>query len=301
MGSFGGLFGVGRLRRPKAWTLRRALGLLALVTLACEVSSPPSGPETSPTAGAPASAQAGAPTPAPADPGPPPEPPWPTAAGLAYREVPLGGADLEDPLPMIVAIHGLGDHPDNFQHLFDGFLEPARLILPRGLDPEPEGGWSWFPIRARDPDVGALATGIDGAADRIAAGIEALQQSRPTLGKPIVTGFSQGGMLTFALAVHHADVVGQAIAVGGWLPPPLVPTERAAGKHPPLLALHGTADAAVPFAPTQAAVQALTDRGLAVELRSYEGVGHMISELMRRDLHDRLTDAVQHALRHPSP
>jgi phospholipase/carboxylesterase len=299
MGYLGGLFGVGRLRRPKAFLggLFGLGGLFALVALACEVSSPPAQRDAGPV---PPSAPAHASVVE--DPGPPPEPPWETAAGLAYREVVLGTTDTEQPLPMIVAIHGLGDGPDNFQHLLDGFSEPVRLILPRGLDTVPEGGWSWFPIRARDPDVEALATGIRGAADRIAAGIEALAGSRPTLGKPIVMGFSQGGMLTFTLAVHHPHVVGHAVAVGGWLPPPLWPTAAAKGvPYPKLLALHGTADVAVPFPPTQQAVEALVALGIAAELVSYDGVGHMIPELMLRDLHDRLTDAVQQERRRPSP
>lgn len=286
--------------------LRCTLGL-SLLALACEVSTSPTRPEARPGDRAAGSAGAPVAAPAPVDPGPPPEPPWPTAAGLAYREVILGGADPEDPLPMIVAIHGLGDHPDNFQHLLDGFPEPVRVILPRGLDPVPEGGFSWFPLRARDPDVDALSLGIRQAADRIAEGVRVLAKSRPTLGKPVVTGFSQGGMLTFTLAVQHPDVVGHAVVVGGWLPPPLLPTSPAEPPKPPrpvfppIVALHGTADAAVPFPPTQAAVEALVERGIATELLSYEGAGHMITELMRRDLHDRLGDAVHEERRRPSP
>ena len=60
-------------------------------------------------------------------------PPLPVAGDLAYLEVVLGGARPEEPLPMIVAIHGLGDEPHNFAGLFDGFPECARLILPRAI------------------------------------------------------------------------------------------------------------------------------------------------------------------------
>lgn len=281
--------------------LRCAPGLLALVALACEASSPPASVEPRSTPTAVPAPDPGTPAVAEPTPAEPPEPPWPTAAGLAYREVVLGTADPEQPLPMLVAIHGLGDAPDNFRHVLDEFPEPVRVILPRGLDPVPEGGWSWFPVRARDPDVAALSAGIERAADQIATGLRELQRTRPTVGKPIVTGFSQGGMLTFTLAVHHPDVVGHAVAVGGWLPPPLWPTAKGEGPHPTLDALHGTADAAVPFEPTQQAVQTLEALGLPASLTSYEGVGHAIPPLMRRDLHDRLADAVHEQRRHPSP
>lgn len=284
-------------------TLPRAPGALLLLLLACEATPAPT-PAPAPPAPAPRTAPQVTPS-ASATPDAEPPPPIVTfdeAAGLHYREVVLGSTDPAQPLPMLVAIHGLGDAPDNFRHLLDHFPEPARLILPRGLEPTEGGGWSWFPIRARDPDVEALAAGIATAATRIAAGLRELQARRPTIGKPIVTGFSQGGMLTFTLAVHHPDVVGHAIAVGGWLPPPLWPEAKAKQTaYPPLFALHGTADQAVVYEPTQRAIEALKALGFSAELTSYEGVGHMIPPPMRRDLHDHLIDAVHAERRRKSP
>ncbi len=289
--------------------LSRPMGLLvALCALCCEVSTPVAGPSPS-AAQVPAKAQPATPpvvTKAPAPPraepappvAPPEPPPWSTAAGLAYREVVLGTDDPSQPLPMVVAIHGLGDDPDNFRHVLDHFVEPVRVILPRGIDAYEGGGWSWFPVRARDPDVTALAEGIGKAADHIATGLRELRTTRPTKGLPIVTGFSQGGMLTFALAVGHPDVVGHAVAVGGWLPPPLIPGDKGKGTtYPQIHALHGTTDVAVPLPPTQAAIEALQGAGFGVTLHTYEGVGHMIPPPMRRDLHDLLIDAVRKARR----
>lgn len=218
------------------------------------------------------------------------------AAGLAYAEVMLGGAKPDDTVPMIVAIHGLGDGPHSFGRLFANFPEPARLILPRGLDDYEAGGWSWFPLRARDPDVDELAKGVDRSAKTIAKGVAELQNKRKTVGKPIVTGFSQGGILTFELAVHHPDVVGVAIAVGGWLPPPRWPKKKPEDTAlPRIVALHGTADNAVEYEPTVKAVEQLKELGYAVELKAYEGVRHVITPAIQRDLLDELADAVKAA------
>ena len=225
------------------------------------------------------------------------------AGELVYIEQILGDAKPDDPLPMIVAIHGLGDTPENFAHVFDAFSEGARLILPQGVDPTDGGGWSWFDIRARDPDVEALAKGIKSSADKIAVAIGELKSKRPTKGQPIVTGFSQGGMLTFTLAVHHPDAVGVAVPVGGWLPPPLWPQDKPSeGKAlPPTLALHGTADRAVIYEPTKEAVDHLAGLGFPVELKTYEGVPHAIVPEMRRDLYDRVSDAVRAANKQSAP
>ncbi|MFV8753269.1 alpha/beta hydrolase [Nannocystaceae bacterium ST9] len=217
---------------------------------------------------------------------PPPSEPAPLelvageAAGIHYVELVTGDASPEAALPMIVAIHGLGDTPENFAELFVGFDRPARVILPRGLDPQ-EGGWSWFPFRAASPDVDALAQSIAGAADRLAPAIAELHQRRPSKGKPIVTGFSQGGMLTLMLAVEHSEQVGHAIAIGGWLPPPRWPQTKPPADAPTIVALHGDIDKAVAFAPTKQAVEHLAALGWPAELHGYPNVGHAIPPAMR--------------------
>ena len=113
---------------------------------------------------------------------------------------------------------------------------------------------------------------------------------------PIVTGFSQGGMLTMTLAVHHPEVVGSAVAIGGWLPPPLWPRPgEVRSGAPRLLALHGTADNAVAYLPTLEAVASLKAAGYDAELRGYEGVRHVISPEIQRDLVDALVSAIHRA------
>lgn len=214
----------------------------------------------------------------------------PQIEGIQYLELVTAGADASDELPMIVAIHGLGDTPEGFANLLNGFDVPARVILPRALDPY-QPGWSWFPIRARDPDVDALAAGIERAANALAPAIAALTEQRPTKGKPIVTGFSQGGMLSFCLAVHHGELFSAALPIGGWLPPPLWPD--ADGKSaPPIVAFHGDPDAAVKLEPTQLAVGHLQKAGYRVELATYPGVGHAIPANMHADLLADLREAI---------
>lgn len=262
-----------------------ALALLgpSLALLACE----PRVVEPTPAPATPAPAQPRAPEPlAPEPASPPPRPPLVEGEveGIHYVEFVTGEAEPNAALPMIVAIHGLGDTPENFAELLFALDRPARVILPRALDPVEEGGWSWFPIRARDPDVEALAEGIAGAAGKLAPAITELSETRPTRGKPIVTGFSQGGMLTFMLAVEHPELVGYAVAIGGWLPPPRWPKAGPTATAPKLVALHGDADKAVAFGPTREAVDHLRGLGWPVELHGYPNIGHAIPPVMRDEL-----------------
>ncbi|MEX1364905.1 MAG: hypothetical protein AB1Z98_17385, partial [Nannocystaceae bacterium] len=92
---------------------RLVAGLVGLALFGCEASTPTAQtkPSTDPSAQARDQLQGQTPaadvaTPAVEPEGPPPPPPLPTAAGLAYREVLIGTTDGDQPLPIIVAIHG---------------------------------------------------------------------------------------------------------------------------------------------------------------------------------------------------
>ena len=208
-------------------------------------------------------------------------------AGLRYREYVSGGAEADANLPMVILIHGLGDNPESFEGLVQGFDTPARFIIPRGFDSHGRG-WSWFAYRGSEQGVEETAAGIAASADKLAPAIEALSQARPTQGKPVVSGFSQGGMLSFTLAVRHGELLSAAYPIGGWLPEPLWPADASqAGSCPPILAFHGEEDERVPLAPTRAGVEHMRGLGYEVELRTYSGLGHSIN----RELHAELMQA----------
>ena len=215
---------------------------------------------------------------------------------LAHAELRTGGAGADERLPMIVAIHGLGDRPRSFARLFDRFEVKARIILPRG--PALSGsGYSWFAVDVRDPRREHLARDVRQAANRVASLIRDLRRRHRTLGRPIVTGFSQGGVLTFALAAHHPDVVGYALPIAGLLPEPLWP-KAAPGTADPraeVFALHGEADRVGPVARARAVVAHLEGRGRKVRLKTYPNVGHFIPRAMRDEVQRALAAAAERA------
>jgi phospholipase/carboxylesterase len=225
-------------------------------------------------------------TPAPARSSPPASE---TASAFAYVEVTTGGADKNAPLPLVIALHGLGDRPEHFVALFDGFRVPARVVAPHSATSYGDG-YSWFPFRVGDPD--ASAPGIAAAADALAPFIEAVARERPTLGRPIVTGFSQGGALSYALAVRHPEAVAAAFPAGGWISASLVPPRKPASA-PPILAVHGTADPLVPIERARASAARLAAVGFSIDLREFEGVGHGIPGPVRDTLFAALGEACE--------
>lgn len=209
----------------------------------------------------------------------------PIAAGVHYRVRQQGGSDAAAELPMVVAIHGLGDTPEGFEPLLSAFADPARLVFPRGLNPHGKG-FAWF---GNGP---SRTTEITAAATQLAAMLDELVTRYPTRNKPIVTGFSQGGMLAYALATAHPDKLALAVPLAGALPPELVP-ERAPIGGPPIFALHGDADRVLPIAPARELTQLLRDRGFRADLTEYPEVAHTVSPAMHRALLRHLHDAAR--------
>lgn len=258
-----------------------ALLVLLLGVAACDAPATPP-PATSAVTATPAPA---APPPAPAvDVGPP---------AVSALHVFTGGAQKGDKVPLVVAIHGLGDAPQSFKGLVEGFPGKAHFVVPAGGLSWGDG-YAWWPIRGAIDDKN-MAAGIEAAADRLAGGLRQWHDDT-VAGKPIVTGFSQGGMLSFALGAKYPAMVGEAIPIAGLLPPSMLPPAWPAGAPMPrFVALHGDADQRVPYSLGKKSVELLQGLGVPAELRSYPGMAHVISADMRRDLWQLLQAAVERA------
>ena len=123
--------------------------------------------------------------------------------------------------------------------------------------------------------------------------IKKVHAQRPTLGTPIVTGFSQGGMLTFALAVGHPDAVGDALPMAGWLPPQLTPdAPYEPERQVPIRSAHGTADPIVRFEPTRVLIDLLAGLGWNASLKPFEGVEHVMSPEMNAQFEQWLEESL---------
>lgn len=203
------------------------------------------------------------------------------AGALRYLERCLGGADPREPLPMVVMIHGLGDRPrHDWFGAADAVTTPMRLIMPQAPTPH-HGGFAWFPFRVGDNEPRALARGIAAAADELARSIALLRARRPTVGRPIVAGFSQGGMLSYALALRHPELIELSHPIAGLLPEPLWPANGPSGKRfPRIAAMHGDADRIVPIEPARRLHAHLRDLGYEAELREFAGVAHHMTPAM---------------------
>jgi phospholipase/carboxylesterase len=187
---------------------------------------------------------------------------------------------------MVVALHPMGGDPADFLQLLQSYRRRARLILPYG---HPSGGmYIWYDSVSAD----VAAPTVTREADRIVAAISALMVARPTVGKPLVTGFSQGGIMTFALAVTHPEALAAAFPISGLLPPSLYPSAALSSEAlPPVAAFHGASDLAVPTEGARASIAELQRAGYSAQLHEYAGVEHDTSAEEMREILESIGQA----------
>ncbi len=246
--------------RSKALGARRALLLLALAVLAPAGCKRPEAVEPA---------------------GPPP---------LAYQLLYTAEAKPGDRLPMIVALHGLGDTPARFATLFAGFPEPARVVVPEAPRPARNGGRSWFGIRFPGGAPRLREAQLVASAERVAALVERLSRELPTEGRPRLCGFSQGGALALLLAWLRPELWDRVVPVAGYLPEGLLPRgpPAAGAPRPPIRALHGQADPVVPFALDRGTVEKLAGLGHDARLEAFPEVVHTIAPAVHARLFELL-------------
>jgi phospholipase/carboxylesterase len=198
-----------------------------------------------------------------------------------HLEIRTAGAPDDAELPLIVALHGRGDRPEHFAPLFDDFPVPARVVILRPPHPF-GGGLAWFRTeRDAEGSSARIARELTRHAERVVATTAAIRRARPTRGAPIVMGFSQGAMLTYAIATRYPDAFSAAFPVSGLLFPELL--EGAPSRLPPIRALHGRSDPLVAIEDDRRGVAQLRAHGADVELRELDAP-HTITSEMRREL-----------------
>jgi phospholipase/carboxylesterase len=186
---------------------------------------------------------------------------------------------IDDELPLVVLLHGRGSRP-SIPYAGMAGDPPVRVFSPRAPDRLGKG-FTWFATWSTSGQTELLARSIVGRADELAPAIQAYSKLRPTRGKPIVAGFSQGGILTYALVTRYPHLFAAAFPVAGWIPEANLPKRPKEGSTYPLIhAMHGTIDETVPFAEGRATVEALGRLGIKVEFTTVPGVAHDVTPEM---------------------
>ena len=189
-----------------------------------------------------------------------------------------GNSRRSNTLPMLVALHGNGDKAKNFYNsALDQLNVPARIILLKG--PLSYGGGSAWPWKVDDFNTYGKA---------VNEAVELLAHKYPTQGKPILMGFSGGGMMAYYQAVKYGNTYSYIFPVSGRLTHKLLGD----GSFRPgaeVFAFHGKNDNVISFSKGKAAVNILQDNGIKVNFTEFDGGHHGIFT----DMKSTITQAIE--------
>jgi len=208
-------------------------------------------------------------------------------AGFDYIEIATGGASLNERLPIIIHFHSLGSKPESFIKYYDNLPQKARVILPTGREKFGSGP-AWWTLKSRTEDQEGLARMMSGEGASMAEFVREVNRCLAGVGKPIITGHSQGGMMTYAVAASAPDDVKGAVAVSGWLPTSMWPQSL-----PPTFAIHGEDDRTVKFARTEDFIQRASGAGLPITWIPIPGRAHGFSAGIKDAWNDSLQSFLQ--------
>lgn len=200
----------------------------------------------------------------------------------------------DGPHPTIVAFHGWGASAMDLLGLAPYLAGGRFLVLcPQGRIEVPLGpmvGYGWFPLTmGAPPDPAAFAAGVDDAKRFIDA---AAQRYPIDPNKLVVLGFSQGGVIAYALALREPARIAGLVALSSWLPESVAQT-LAPGTYDRLSALvhHGERDDLIEVAHGRESVEHLRSLRVPVAYREFD-MGHEITADSLADLSAWLEDKI---------
>ena len=200
----------------------------------------------------------------------------------------------DGPYPTIVALHGWGASAMDLLGLAPYLAGGQFLLLcPQGTVEVPLGpmvGYGWFPITlGAPPDPVEFARGVDDARRFLDA---ALRRYPIDVKKLVMFGFSQGGVIAYALALTDPERFAGLIALSSWLPEPVAQTLPPRPREQlPTLVHHGTADELIDVGRGRESVETLRRLHVPVTYREFD-MGHEINADSLADLSAWLEDKI---------
>jgi len=206
------------------------------------------------------------------------------AIGVAYR--PVGAA--AEPLtvvyqaprkpapgkpPLLVLLHGFGANEQDLLPIAARLDPRVAVASPRGPYQVRPGSYSWVNGNSAD-ELGNARRMVLECIDQVAGSRGADR------GRVYLAGFSQGAMLTLAIALTEPEKIAGAAVLSGRLAAAVrddhAAPERLRGF--PILVTHGVDDQQIPLRSAHDIRQALKPMGVAVDYHEVES-GHYISDV----------------------
>jgi phospholipase/carboxylesterase len=195
---------------------------------------------------------------------------------LLYREI----NSLTKPKKLVILLHGYGSNCNDLITLapeFQDILPDATFISPNAPFNHEGGTWGayqWYSLMDRSDE--AMHQGAVRASKILVPFIEEhLQRLNLGFDNLILTGFSQGGMMTIFNSLRFQEQILAGISFSGYVAG-INNLKSEIKSHPPLLLTHGSEDEVVPYSALARSLTVLKEHGVNAEGYSAHGLSHGI-------------------------
>lgn len=151
--------------------------------------------------------------------------------------------------PMFLLIHGYGANEKDLFLLFKNISYNFFIISIRAIYSLNFGGYSWYDIYSNNEMFSINLLQADESRKKIINFIyEAISFYNIDINNIWICGFSQGGILSYAIALHHSDIIKNVIILSGCPYKKLFPnTKKETMKKLNFFISHGKKDNIIPI------------------------------------------------------
>jgi len=187
------------------------------------------------------------------------------------------GSEKNDLLPMLIALHGNGDTPENFYDTaLDELTEPSRIILIKGPVSGARGSnWPWN-LPSFDEFGGAFNEAVTG-----------LTTKYQTKGKPILLGFSGGASMAYYQAIIYGHSYSSIFTVSGKLSKDLLGSHETSTQAK-VYAYHGNKDNVISLSSGRSTEKLLNSKRVKINFTEFDGGHHGIFTNMKNSITQKI-------------
>ncbi|WP_297511267.1 alpha/beta fold hydrolase [Flavobacterium sp.] len=182
--------------------------------------------------------------------------------------------------PVLLLLHGYGSNEEDLFSFADELPKDYYIISVRAPYSLMTGSYAWYAINfdadeKRFSDLNQARQ----SRDLLAEFIDEIIKSYPIDPKQVtLIGFSQGCILSYAIAVSYPEKVQRVVAMSGYFNPEIAIDEFEQNplNELQIFASHGSADQVVPVEWARKAAPILKELGVQIEYKEYP-VGHGVA------------------------
>jgi phospholipase/carboxylesterase len=182
---------------------------------------------------------------------------------------------------MIILLHGYGSNEHDLFGFAPYLPKDTYIVSVQAPIPLWNHAHAWYSIDFTPAGIKVYTTEeAQNSIQQIQQFIVSISEEYQVATKEIsLCGFSQGAIMSLAVAFHYPQLVKKVAAMSGYAWAEVMPAhyDKAAVQQVKILMTHGTQDEVIPVAMPRKGVEWLQSQGIDYEYKEYKGMGHGVA------------------------